>query len=84
MKGISSRIKSHIERGGILQLFIKLIFKGYLCNKSAFLQDVQNMFHQFFLLLSQMFSATRFFRIFMPVSICSIVLFEKFRRIVFS
>ena len=84
MKGIRGRIKSHIESGRILQLFVKLVFKSNLCDKSAFFQNVKNMFHQSFLLSFKMFSATKFFRTFIPVSICSIVLFEKFRRIVFS
>ena len=84
MKGIRSRIKTHIKCGRILQLFVKFLFKCYLRDKSAFFQDIQNMFHQSFLLLSQMFSATSFFSISIPVSICSMVLFEKFRRIVFS
>ena len=45
MQTVSGGVKSNIESRGGFKLLIQLILESHLCYKSAFFQNVKNMFH---------------------------------------
>ena len=47
MQAVGGRVKSYIKSGRRFKLLIQFVLKSHLCNKSAFFQNVKNMFHFF-------------------------------------
>ena len=45
MQAVRGGIKTDVKYGRLFQLFVKLVLKRYLRDKSALFQDVQDMFH---------------------------------------